>query len=88
MVRSPEFVALEEVLSGLGYRGIGLEYEEAATLQVLRQAFQDPGVKGRKIGLVYTGLHMAYDVKQEALTVGSMDPQVIVRFITSKVPKQ
>lgn len=86
--RSTEFVQLEQLLTGLGYKAVGLEYEDPSTLQVFTTVFSNPLTHGRSINLVYTGQSMAYDPEQKSLTVGSTDPATIVGFITRKVPKQ
>lgn len=85
--QSPVFQELSATLARLGYQGVGLQYESEGSLQLLKTVFSDPRAAGRKVKLVYTGLHMSYDPKYQSLTIGgSADAGAILDYISKKVP--
>lgn len=84
---SASLTALLATLKGLGYDGVGLEYESDSTLDFLNKLFQSPRVANRKIKLTYTGLALSYDAKHESLTVGgTTDVEYILKYIEKTVP--
>ena len=87
-LNSPEFKELNDSLSVLGYQGIGMRYETSGVLRMLTTVFKDPRVSGRKIKLVYTGLALSYDSKQDSLTIGGpSDASQIISYIEKNIPK-
>lgn len=68
---TPSFLKLKEVLSPLGYEGIGFQYENDETLEYLCQVFKDPRTAHRQIKVIYTGLAFSYDARYQSLTIGS-----------------
>ena len=79
---------LESLLQSSGYRGIGLKFENEATLRQLIEVFSDEQTQGRQIKLVYTGLRMSYGPEHQSLTIGGLkDAKQIVSWITGRVPK-
>lgn len=84
---SPQLEKVLQLLTSLGYQGIGLEYEDEATLKFLEAVFSSPKVRNRKIALVYTGMQYSYDKEQQSLTLGE-DEKVAkaLRFIEKNVP--
>ena len=86
---SPHLEKVLQLLASLGYQGIGLEYEDEATLNFLEAVFSSPKVRNRKILLVYTGMQYSYDKEQQSLTLGE-DEKVVkaLRFIEKNVPSR
>jgi hypothetical protein len=79
---------LLEQLKALGYQGLGLEFEDPATLELLQKVFSYPETHGLDLKLVYTGLRMQYDATQKSITIGGMkDPALIVAYIKRHVPR-
>ncbi|MBI4403719.1 MAG: hypothetical protein HY537_06145, partial [Deltaproteobacteria bacterium] len=84
---SERLTRLLEVLKQAQYEGIGLEFESDGTLELLNHVFSDPRALNRKLKLIYTGLHLAYDGAYESFTVGgSSDPQAILTYIQKNIP--
>lgn len=84
---SPAFEKLTQQLKDLGYEGVGLQYESAATLALLSEVFSDSRAAGRQIKLVYTGLQMAYDSRHQSFTIGgTASAEAILGFVQKKIP--
>jgi hypothetical protein len=86
---SPHLEKVLQLLASLGYQGIGLEYEDEATLNFLEAVFSSAKVRNRKILLIYTGMQYSYDKEQQSLTLGE-DEKVAkaLRFIEKNVPSR
>jgi len=86
---SPQLEKVLQLLASLGYQGIGLEYEDEATLNFLEAVFSSPKVRNRKISLVYTGMQYSYDKEQQSLTLGEEEkvPKAL-KFIEKNVPSR
>ena len=79
---------LVEQLRKLGYQGLGLEFEDPKTIELLEKVFAAPDAQGRDIKLVYTGMRLQYDAAQKSITIGgTKDLKAILTFIKKKVPK-
>ncbi|NBW97990.1 hypothetical protein EBR03_00315 [bacterium] len=75
------------LLTALEYQGVGLELEDASTLEFVYQVFSSTKTHRRKIQFVYTGLQLSYDKEQASLTLGE-DHNVFktLQFIEKNVP--
>ncbi len=83
----PALAKLKDLLSKLGYEGVGLEFESADTLALLQSVFSDKRTANKDIRFIYTGITMAYDAGGKALTIGgTRDVQSVITFISKKVP--
>ena len=83
---------LLDKLAALGYQGVGLEHEPEEVLGVLLDVFSNPKAAGRRLKLIYTGLHMSYDPKAESLTIGGIYGAAnavdrVLQYIEKNVPK-
>lgn len=86
---SPNFQKLVSLLKGLGYDGVGLQYESVETQNLLYALFSDPKTHDREIQLVYTGAALAYDPRYKSLTIGgSRELAVLINFIQKSVPSR
>lgn len=83
---SPNFQKLVALLKGLGYDGVGLQYESVETQNLLYTVFMDPKTHDREIQLVYTGAALSYDPRYKSLTIGgSRELPALINFI-QKIP--
>jgi hypothetical protein len=88
-VPNPNYVKLMELLSGLGIKGVGLEYEEEPGLLLLIEVFSDPQIGQFDVALVYTGLEMSYDRNHKSLTVGGVtQASAVLAYMIKKVPRR
>lgn len=88
-LNSPSFQKLATHLKGLGYDGVGLQYESVEVHELLYKVFSDPKTHNKQLGMIYTGVTNAYDPRYKSLTVGgSRDPQAIINFIAKSVPNR
>ncbi len=82
-----EYDKLVTILNSLGYKGIGLEYENKEILNFLFDLFSDEITHNRRIKLIYTGLRMEYDPIHESLTIGGLrQKNEVLDYIKKKVP--
>lgn len=85
--RPANYEKLMGLLSNLGYEGVGLEYDDEKTIDLLIAIFSDPRAKGLKLRLVYTGLTMSFDVAQDSLTIGGVsNAQSALEFMRKHIP--
>lgn len=86
-LNSPTFQKLSTTLKGLGYEGVGLQYESSKTQELIATVFADPKTHQREIQLIYTGLALSYDPRYKSLTIGAgVEASGIIQFITKNIP--
>lgn len=79
---------LLEKLRALGYKGLGMEFEDPSTLTFLEKVFDTPEAKSLDVKHVYTGMRMEYDGVQKSLTLGgTRDIKAVLNFLKKKVPR-
>ncbi len=84
--QDPTYTKLMQLLTSLGYEGVGLQFEPKERLEFLIQLFSHPKAANRDLRLVYTGLQMFYDFKRQSLTVGGLtDINKVVAFIEKNI---
>jgi hypothetical protein len=85
--QDPSLVRLRDLITSMGYEGIGLEFESAEMIEFLSKVFSDKRMAGRDFSLVYTGVGLAYDANAKSLTIGgTRDIQSVVSFVVKKIP--
>ncbi len=84
--QDPTYAQLMQLLSSLGYEGVGLQFESQDRLNLLIQVFSNPKAAYRNLRLVYTGTQWNYDLKHQSLTVGEgKDAAQVVQFIEKHI---
>lgn len=82
----PTYAQLMQLLSSLGYEGVGLQFESRERLNLLIQVFSNPKAAHRNLRLVYTGTQWSYDLKHQSLTVGEgKDANQILTYIEKNI---
>ena len=85
--QNPRFRKLNDTLKERGYEGVGLAYENDATLDLYYRIFSDLRTANRQISVFYSGVAMAYDAKNRSLTVaGNVSAEMAIAFISKNVP--
>ena len=85
--RPSNFDETMQLLSRLGYQGVGLEHEDEATLKFVISVFSNPKSQNRNIRFVYTGLQLSYDREQSSLTLGENSSLAqTLKFIEKNIP--
>ncbi|NBX93684.1 MAG: hypothetical protein EBQ85_10690 [Proteobacteria bacterium] len=85
--RPSNFDETMQLLSQLGYQGVGLEHEDEATLKFIISVFSNPKSQNRNIRFVYTGLQLSYDREQFSLTLGENSSLAqTLKFIEKNIP--
>lgn len=86
VTQDPTYAELMQLLTSLGYEGVGLQFESQDRLKLLIQAFSHPKVAYRNLRLLYTGTQWGYDLKHQSLTVGeAKDANQVVAFIEKNI---